>query len=205
MGHSLIGNLTLSSSSLQASPPEIPRSLRSTAPKPGSRGPAPWPKLCAPTSPSAEGWRELGVQFWSRGLPVHRFFTPLVIEGEQEACSYLLKSPLQRPDLGRSETPRIETLQLLEHVDPSPFGVSSEPGGDLIPQAHVRICARAPVTRPSTFLILAFSCLFQQRGRSARNTIHRTLLNTLSSIVGVDQEDGKRKQRLRSLKSSDDG
>jgi len=43
---------------------------------------------------SQSGLYEFGVQFWSRGLPVHRFFTPLVIEGDQEACAQLAQTPL---------------------------------------------------------------------------------------------------------------
>lgn len=128
-----------------------------------------------PLVSASDPYHEFGSQLWSQGLSIDDFLAPLVIKGDQQARSYLLKPPLQRPDLGRSETPRIETLQLLENVDPSPFGVSSEPGGDLIPQALIGVRTGAPVTRPSTFLILAFSCLFKQRGRSARNTIHRDL------------------------------
>jgi hypothetical protein len=40
-----------------------------------------------PSSLRASDPHEFGVQLWSQGLPTYRFLTPLVVEGDQEACA----------------------------------------------------------------------------------------------------------------------
>src|SRR5712692_4659883 len=105
--HCLNAHLTLQIRTLQAKAPAMPGSLRGCAPQRGSRGQAPWsqrsapPALarkdrerfgerkgthrnaCFPSSLRASGnSNDLSMQFWSRRVPIHHFFTPLVIEGD---------------------------------------------------------------------------------------------------------------------------
>src|SRR6266704_3289717 len=100
--------------------PAIPGSLRGRAPQRGSRGLAPWPQRSAPPALARKAgerfvgtkgtngnpWfpsslRESGnsndglsMQLWRRSLSIEDFFTPLVIEGDQEVGAYLAETPL---------------------------------------------------------------------------------------------------------------
>ncbi len=45
-------------------------------------------------SASEDSYHHLGVQLWSGRVPIDDFFSPLVLKGHQESCSYLLNAPL---------------------------------------------------------------------------------------------------------------
>src|SRR6266478_1552103 len=111
--------LTLQSHLIASTRPEIPGSLRGSAPKPGP-GAGPWPQRSVQTAQAAEGGREFQreggnasqcmvpslslrirrplqrprLAMQEPGLSIQDFLAPVVIKGDQETSSSLLKPSL---------------------------------------------------------------------------------------------------------------
>ncbi len=166
---------------------------------PGSRGRLPGLSEARHPARAQEGWRreegnasQCMVPFLS---PPHQE-TPTATSACSSGtgmCPFTASSPhwsskvtsrrarsLPRPrsigaDLRGSIAAGWELFQLVEDVYPRECWVGEQPGRDLLPLALEGVLACAPVTRSSTFLILSFPLLFEQRRRSPRNAISRNM------------------------------
>ena len=76
-----------------------------------------------------------------------------------------------------------------------------QPGGDLLPQALIRVFARAPIMRPPAFLLLSSPLLFQQRWSRGSDAFSRKLF--LATELDRKRECGSRWCPFRRERGSD--
>src|SRR6266849_248509 len=158
IGRYLIEYLTFSKTFAQELLPGISKESEELCSSAGVQGAGPLASAERAASPSAEGWRELetrgreriamhgslplvsasdpdefGMQRWSECLSVPFRLVPLIIEGDQQACTKFLHASPQGPRLGSAPASPVSAFPLTEDLCRRKIRSLLQPGADLFP------------------------------------------------------------------------